>query len=75
MQKGTNPRRKCWVSNDVPFIVAAYQVQSVDEGPNPPTEAMPGTQYGGPIISDVDNNLDDEMLLTPTLPDTVPDDD
>ena len=36
---------------------------------------MPGTQYDGPIIHDVDNILDDETLLTPTFPDTVPDDD
>ena len=65
LQKGTNPRRQCWVSNDVPFIVAAHQVQSVDEGPNPPTEAMPGTQYDGPIIGDVEDHPVDDMLFTP----------
>ena len=26
LQKGTNPRRKCWVSNEIPFIVSACQV-------------------------------------------------
>ena len=51
LQKGTDPKTKCWESNDAPFIVAAYQMNSVDEGPLVPDEIItPGDAMELPPI-------------------------
>ncbi|WP_288992749.1 DNA (cytosine-5-)-methyltransferase, partial [uncultured Marinobacter sp.] len=33
LQKGSEPKRKCFEAHDVPFIVAAYQCHNIEDGP------------------------------------------
>ena len=50
------------MSQDVPFIVAAYQLNGVDEGPNTPDKAMKEIGLSPPEES----NTPGEMLDLPT---------